>query len=77
MTCKVILKQLTHLGEKFETWTNDSIISFKPYLAKAQKEQKTFEDSLYIEDELNIDEQPSFKLPKNLTVSGTGKKIRD
>ena len=35
---------------------------------------KIQEDSCYIEDECGIDELPSFNKPKNLTISGTGKK---
>lgn len=35
------------------------------------------DDSLYVEDECEIDELPSFNLPKNLAISGTGKKGRN
>lgn len=36
---------------------------------------KIQDDSFYIEDECEIDELPSFKIPKNLAISGTGKKV--
>ena len=51
---------------------------YKPlYVDPPAKPMKIREDSLYIAEECDMEELPSFNLPKNLTISGTGKKTRD
>lgn len=48
--------------------------TYKPLNFNKATPMKIQDDSLYIADECKIDELPSFNLPKNSAVSGTGRK---
>ncbi|CAI2381483.1 unnamed protein product [Moneuplotes crassus] len=60
----------------FETDVKEYSRTRKPFTNDIAQLSKLNEESLLIEDECQIDELPSFNLPRNLLISGTGKKSR-
>ena len=71
-----ILSQLHILEINYDKWSSESLQSFKPTPTKPSQDSLFNDESVYIEEEFNFDELPSFKLPKNLTISGTGRKLK-